>query len=77
MPVGDSSFTLFAVLSMKYGITEIIIAEQEWYFYKYILIRSGTGWLYMCMVTLQPSASMFSIYIDVNDCTKWPYINTY
>ena len=29
MPVGDSSFTLFAVLSMKYGITEIIIAEQE------------------------------------------------
>ena len=27
MPVWDSSFTLFAVLSTKYGITEIIIAE--------------------------------------------------
>ena len=42
MPVGDSSFTLFAVLSTKYGITEIIIAEQEQYYYRYILIRSGT-----------------------------------
>ena len=23
------------------------------------------------------TASMFSIYIDVNGCTKWPYVNTY
>ena len=29
MPVGGSSFTMFAALSTKYGITEIIIAEQE------------------------------------------------
>ena len=29
MPVGGSSFTLFAVLSMKYGITEIIIAVNN------------------------------------------------
>ena len=51
-------------------IVEIIIAEQEWYYYRYILIRSGTWWLYVCMVTLQPSASIFSIYIDVNGCTN-------
>ena len=39
MPVRESSFTLFAVLRMKYGITEteIIIAEQEQYYYRYIV----------------------------------------
>ena len=42
MPVRDSSFTLFDVLSTKYGITEIIIAEQEQYYNRYILIGSGT-----------------------------------
>ena len=39
MPVGESSFTLFAVLSTKYGLTEteITIAEQERYYYRYIV----------------------------------------
>ena len=31
-PVRDSSFTLFAVLSTKYGMIESIIAEQEQYY---------------------------------------------
>ena len=49
---------------------EIIIAEQERYYYRYILIRGDTWWLYVHMVTLKPSALMFSIYIDVNGCTN-------
>ena len=39
MPVRETSITLFAVLQTKYGITEteIIIAEQEQYYYTYIV----------------------------------------
>ena len=39
MPVRETSITLFAVLWTKYGITEteIIIAEQEQYYYTYIV----------------------------------------
>ena len=39
MPVRETSITLFAVLRTKYGITEteIIIAEQERYYYTYIV----------------------------------------
>ena len=44
---------------MKNGIIESIKAEQEQYYYTYILLRSGTWWLDMCMITFA------AIYINV------------